>query len=99
VPDLASVVAAAAISFGVALAVLYLSHRAGLTDIQASVSGAQRTLVETLKARVDNLEAENRRLKEDMDYLKRENEQLRVEVDRLRRYIIENKLGSADAGA
>jgi predicted RNase H-like nuclease (RuvC/YqgF family) len=94
-PDIASVLAAAGISFGISLAVLYISHRSGLTDIQAAVSGAQRTLVETLSARVEVLEDENRRLEEDIKYLKRENETLRAELDRLRRYIIENKLGGA----
>ena len=96
-PDLASVILSALISLGLALAVLYLSQRAGLTDIQASVSGAQRTLVDTLNARVDVLEEENARLKEDVAYLKRENAHLRDEVDRLRRYIIDNKVGPSGA--
>jgi hypothetical protein len=98
VPDGVTILVSASISFGLALAVLYLSRRAGLTDVQAAVSAERSALVETIKSRVSALEAENERLKTDMDYLKRENEQLRIEVDRLRRYIIDHRVGPTDAG-
>jgi len=97
-PDIASIIISAIISLGLALAVLYLSQRAGLTDIQASVSGAQRTLVETLKHRLDAVEAENRRLENRVEYLENELTVALKELDRLRRYIIDHKVGPTDAG-
>lgn len=53
-PDLATVILSAAVSFGVALGLLWLAHKAGLTDVQ-------ERLVAALKDRVQVLEDENTR--------------------------------------
>jgi predicted nuclease with TOPRIM domain len=49
--DFASVLISAAVSFAVALGLLYLAHRSGFTDVQVK-------LIAALKDRVAQLEAE-----------------------------------------
>jgi cell division protein FtsB len=98
-PDLPSILISAATAFAVALGLLYLAHRAGLTDIQREVDRETDRLATALRVRVETLETENERLKADVDYLKRENAELRTQLDRLRDYIILHKIEAPDIGA
>lgn len=98
-PDLPSILISAATAFGVALGLLYLAHRAGLTDIQREVDRETDRLASALRVRVETLETENRRLQADIDYLKRENAELREKLERLRDYVVLHKIEAPDIGA
>ncbi len=74
-PDLAGVLVSAATSFGIALGLLYIAHRSGFTDVQAK-------LIEALKERVSQLEAEATRLEAEVINLERR--YARLEADYLR---------------
>ena len=92
-PDsLITVLVSAGVAFVLALGTLALSRRAGISDVDAVVREQRGALVETLKTRVEHLEAENQRLAGDIAYLRRENEQLRKEVARLQAHIIKHDL-------
>jgi predicted nuclease with TOPRIM domain len=98
-PDLPSVLISAATAFAVALGLLFLAHRAGLTDLQREVDRETDRLATALRVRVETLETENKRLQADIDYLKRENAELREQLQRLRDYIITHKIEAPDLGA
>ena len=95
-PELLSIIVASVVSLGVALAVLGLSRKAGLSDVDKTLSTQRGALVATLTYRVEHLENENTRLTEDNEYLRHELEQLRIEVQRLERYIIKHRVGDSD---
>ena len=97
--DIASVLASAATAFGVALGLLFLANRAGLTDLQREVKKETDRLATALRVRVETLESENKRLLADIDYLKRDNAELRVQLDKLRSYVILHKIEAVDVGA
>jgi len=86
--DVAAVIVAAALSFGVALGTLAFARKAGISDIDRVVREQRGALVSALTQRVEQLEAENKRLSDENVYLKRELAQLKDEVDRLRRRIV-----------
>jgi len=96
-PELLSIIVASVVSLGVALAVLGLSRKAGLSGVDKTLSTQRGALVATLTGRLDLLENENEKLAEDNKSLRREVEQLRAEVRRLERYIVKNKVGDDDA--
>ena len=58
----------------------WLARKAGLTDVQEAVREEQLILTQTLRTRVEQLEDENKRLKDDVAFLHRENKQLRIEI-------------------
>lgn len=58
----------------------WLARKTGLTDVQEAVREEQLILTQTLRTRVEQLENENRRLKDDISFLRRENAELRMEV-------------------
>ena len=96
-PDSAiSILISAGIAFGIALGSVAVARRAGLSDVDAVMREQRGALVETLKTRVEHLEAENKRLSDDIEYLRRENEQLRIEVARLQRHIIQHDMEQPD---
>lgn len=91
-----TVIVSAGIAFGIAVGSIAAARRAGLSDVDAVVREQRGALVETLRARVDHLENENKRLTAENEYLRRELDQLRAEVQRLERYIIKHKVGDVD---
>jgi predicted nuclease with TOPRIM domain len=97
-PDLPSILISAATAFAVALGLLYLAHRAGLTDIQREVDRETDRLATALRQRVETLETENKQLKADIDYLKRENAELRDKLERLRDYVVLHNIEATPDG-
>ena len=98
-PDLPSILVSAATAFAVALGLLYLAHKAGLTDIQREVDREIDRLTTALRLRVETLEGENELLKADVSYLKRENARLATEIDKLHKYILLHNIEvTPDAG-
>ena len=95
-PDLPSILISAATAFAVALGLLYLAHRAGLTDIQREVDREIDRLTTALRLRVETLEGENELLKADVSYLKRENARLASEIDKLQKYILLHQIETPD---
>jgi predicted nuclease with TOPRIM domain len=90
VSDVAAVVVASAASFGAAIGLVWLSKRAGLSDVQRDLRTESHLLAEALKDRVELLETENASLKAELATLERrygrleqENEALRERVERL----------------
>ena len=74
----ASVVALAA---SVGAWVLY--QRVGLSGVQQEVRSERGALIQTLKTRIEHVEAENERLTRENELLKHDIEQLRQQVQRL----------------
>lgn len=92
--QLAGVLVPAAVAFLIALATLYVSRKAGLSDIDAAVDVQRGMLVSTLKTRVELLEQENARQKAEIERLERENDDLRRRVDRLERALADRVMSN-----
>jgi predicted nuclease with TOPRIM domain len=87
VPDLASVLVSASVSFAVALGLLFIAHRSGFTDVQAKLIAALKDRVAQLEAEAIRNAAEIVRLEAEIANLERRYDRLEIDYTALEKKV------------